>query len=201
MKSINENLFDAIFDTSIELTSELTEISIDELINNEILREIPIVNSIISTVKIGAAIREKHFIKKILVFLQELRDQKISTEKLATFRNNFQDVKFRDRFLDAIIILNDRFLEIEKSKILAKLTTALINEKINEENFKCLCSLLDSIPSLGIRTLNKIVNDIKITKSEEAILLSSGVAYEEGYTETENKLSDFGNQFIEFGIK
>lgn len=75
-KNLTESISDEIIETTIDLSIDYAEITMDEIIDGT-LREIPLIKTIYSLGKLGYSIREKFFVKKILTFLQEFHSQKI----------------------------------------------------------------------------------------------------------------------------
>jgi len=62
-----------IFDSSIDLGIDISEICIDALLDNKIVEDIPVLGSIYKVGKIGYSIKRITYLKKILVFAQEIQ--------------------------------------------------------------------------------------------------------------------------------
>ena len=114
-KEVSKALISNNFDNSLDYA----EIDIDAFVNNEILKEIPIVKTVVGAVKSGLKIKEIHFTKKILTFLNEFHSGDLSPEKHLAFQKKFEsDKKYRAKVLEQIMIVNDNFTQVEKSKII-----------------------------------------------------------------------------------
>ncbi len=64
---------------------DYSEVAIDQILENEILSELPIVKTIYNTFKVGIALKERHFAKKILSFFREFHSGNISGERHSEF--------------------------------------------------------------------------------------------------------------------
>jgi len=108
------------------------------------------------------------------------------------------------------MVINDRFLEINKSKISAQLFKSYIEEKIDFEEFMSLNISLDRIHPDSYKFLQileksdfRISEEKKSDKSfdEQALLLATGLARETSSWSHGFVLSVNGRKLYEFGIK
>ncbi|OFX75919.1 MAG: hypothetical protein A2X12_11950 [Bacteroidetes bacterium GWE2_29_8] len=202
IKKLKEDFELAIFEKEIDVLIDYANIAIEEIFSNEIMKNIPIVKTIYSFVKINIAIRERSFIRKLFVFLKSLHEENINIESLNKFKKKFEEnPKFKEKVLENILVLNERFYEYEKSAILGKLFSSLIKEDISFNRYLEMCSVLDSIHPIALKALEKQINNDSITDDEKAMLISSGLTKEDGYVETDYKINTLGNDFFNFGIK
>lgn len=102
-----------LLDPSIDLAQDFTEIFIDDLIDNETLKEIPFVKTVVGVIKTGISINQLWFAKKLLTFIKEFNSGHIDPEKLLNFRTKINnDKKYRQKVVEQIMVFNERFLEI-----------------------------------------------------------------------------------------
>jgi hypothetical protein len=128
------------------LSIDYSEITLDSLFDDAVVREIPIVKTVVAAVKIGIAYREKYFLKKLLVFLSEINKGDINTENIIAFREKMQrDKKYRDKVITMISVLLDKFVDDKKAKILGRLFKAYAEGTINWVKFIELSSCLDLV--------------------------------------------------------
>lgn len=198
----NKNFEKEIFNKSIDTAIEYCDIGLSQLIENETVKEIPFVKTFISVYKIGLAIKERAFIKKLLIFLKSLHSQQVETEKLNKFKQKFyNDSKFKEAVLENIIVLNERFFEYEKSRILGKLFSSVISEKITYKRYLELCSALDKAHPKCLSSIEIMFNNQKLDTESLSMIISSGLSFESGgYVDPEHKLNQLGKDLYEFGL-
>ncbi len=168
--SRKNELLKEIFESSIDLTVNYGEIGIDTIFDEVVLKEIPVLKTIVSTYKIGKTIRERHFAKKLIVFLKEFHSKEIEQEKLDEFRSRFEeDEKYRDQVMEQIAVFNDRFDDIEKSKVLANLFRSHIHDKMNWACFIEMATCLDRLFPRVLIILKKFGTELnfKLPKGHE----------------------------------
>lgn len=126
MNSLEKSLEDSLKGSELVDTGiDITEIAIDQLLNEGLLKEVPVVKSLIAFVKTGYSIRDAIYIKKILLFV--LGVQKISEEKRLNFLKDISVFsKEKNRLLEKIFITLDRIDDSEKAILLAKAFKHLI---------------------------------------------------------------------------
>ena len=75
-KNIETNIVETtartIANYNLDVALDLTEIGIDSLLDESFLKELPLAKTIYGFTKTGLAIREKHLLKKTLVFIKQL---------------------------------------------------------------------------------------------------------------------------------
>jgi hypothetical protein len=162
MESINGIIENEIFQKTIDITTDYSEIILDDFLREGLLKEIPVVKSLVAFYNITSSISQRNKVRNILVFFNELNKKNIHTDKLLDFKLKFQEEKkFREQVLETIILLNERFLQMQKARILANFTLALIEEKITWSEFEDLSIILDTIHPKAIAYLNKVVTERK----------------------------------------
>lgn len=120
------------------------EILVDQNIDTEILKAVPLVSTVVSLYHIGKTIRDQHFLYKLSVFLNEVqRGTADAQEKQKYVEKLRTDTEFHDQQLQYIIILLDRYIGFKKPAYLAKLYLAFLNEQIDLPVFKQYAEALD----------------------------------------------------------
>ena len=61
---------DSLLD-GIDIGSDLVEVDIDSCLNDGIIKDIPLVNTLVKLGNIAVSIRERHLLQKTLAFIQE----------------------------------------------------------------------------------------------------------------------------------
>lgn len=73
---------DSLIIDSADLVGDYLELGIDSVLDNEIAKEIPVLKSLISVGKITRSIRERNYMKNLVIFLNELNSGDIDIKKL-----------------------------------------------------------------------------------------------------------------------
>jgi hypothetical protein len=99
-------------------------------------------------------------------------------------------------------LLNERFLQIEKSKILAKLIISHVEEKITWNDFTDLTVVLDNIHPKGFLFLEKMATDHNYANHGrdqvgEALMFACGIGHRDG---TLFSINELGKKFYENGL-
>ncbi|MCK8482284.1 hypothetical protein [Psychroserpens algicola] len=182
----NDNLTDSIekeiFNTTSELTQDYAELALDTLTSESLLSEIPIVKSLVSFYNITSSIVDRHNVKKILTFLDQFHSNKIDENKLVSFKQKFsENTKHRNQVLETILILNEKFIDIKKSKILANLFSAHIDGNLTWEEFLKISFILRNLNPAGYRFLEKSVLEKDIAQVNDRTKIMMGMTeYIEG---------------------
>lgn len=202
--NLTDSLEKEIFNTTSELTQEYTELALDTLTDESLLSEIPIVKSLVAFYKITSSIVDRHNVKKILTFLEEFHSKSIDEKKLKRFKEKFsENTKHRNHVLETILLLNEKFIDTEKSKILANLFSSHIEEKLTWEEFFKMSFILTNLNPSGYLFLEKYVDtnsNIRTKMHEsiegEALLMACGLGtmFELQFkpTKTAIKLYEYG---------
>lgn len=123
---------------------ELAEVGLDCVLEDGVLRDIPIVSSAISLYKIGSSIKERHNIKKLIAFLNAINKGIVDEEKRIEYQKKFQsNEKFRNQEIEYILVLIDRYISMDKPEMLAKLYLAYLDGTIIWEEFTMYAEVID----------------------------------------------------------
>lgn len=113
---------------------DLAEVAIDQLIDDGVFKDIPILGTIYGVGKAALQIREILFLKKIIYFLTEIKDvPPYKREQMVETINTSE--KFRTKVGEKLLFIIDRCEDYEKAQIIAKLFKAFINETIDYNDF------------------------------------------------------------------
>jgi len=193
-----------ITDKTLDLSIDFTEIALDQFISNSVLSEIPIIKSLVSFYNIKNSITHRHNTKKILSFFQEFNSKKINDIKFNQFKHKFKtDKKYQTQVTETIILLNERFLQVEKSKILANLIIAHIEDNLSWDELTDITIVLDNIQPKAFLFLEKLSkldwNSFDFNKDiGEGLILANGIGYKSG---SRLWITEIGQQLFNYGIK
>ena len=71
----------SLFMESKDVIGDYIELGIDSFVKDGILKDVPIVNTIVSVLKIGKNIHDRNLLKQTLTFINEFNSNDISEEK------------------------------------------------------------------------------------------------------------------------
>ena len=201
---INKIVSDEILEKSIDLSIEYSELTLDEFLKDGVLKEIPIVKSVVAFYNISSSIIDRHKTKKILTFFKEFHSKHIDEEKLEIFKNKFnKDEAYRHKVVETIVLLNERFYHIEKSKILANLLISYIEKKITWQEFIDVSFVLENFHPRGFTYLKALFeleykDRQKDEQEGEGLMFACGIGYRFG---NRFKINSLGEKFYNFGLK
>ncbi len=78
MNNILEELEKSILEKPSDLAMEYLEIGLDEITNSEIIKNIPVLKTVVSLFQTGMSIKERHFAKKLMVFATHLYNDSVT---------------------------------------------------------------------------------------------------------------------------
>lgn len=152
MDKLVDDFEKSLFNSSKDVISDYLEIGIDSLMNEGILKEIPIVNTIVGVLKIGKNVHDRNLLKQTLTFINEFNNNKISRDKLEQYKITIEyNPKRCEEELGRILLLLNNFIDKEKSIMLAKIFKAYIEKIISWNEF---CEYSEIINRLFIQDIN-----------------------------------------------
>lgn len=100
-KSLSVSFADTLKGECVPIISEFAEIGLDAIMEEGVLKDIPIVSTAVAVLKIGSSIKERHNLKKLLVFLNEINHGIPNEQKRMEYQQKFQEnEKFRNREIE-----------------------------------------------------------------------------------------------------
>lgn len=153
-KSLSIAFADSLKDETMSCIGEYAEIGLDAVMEDGILKDIPIVSTAIALYKIGSSIKERHNLKKLLMFLNELNNGILDEQKRKEYQQKFQsNEKFRNREIEYLLVLIDRYISYDKPQLLAKLYLAYLEGIIIWEELTMYAEVIDRFLLLDCQTL------------------------------------------------
>jgi hypothetical protein len=153
----------------IPIAKDIFEISVDSLLNDGLLKDIPITNTMHSIYNICNTISDKLLFNKIKNFLLEL-DTLTSEERIKLFEKLEREPKLKQKISIYILELFDKIDDENKATMIFKVFKAYNNEEIDYETFYRLNKVIQEISSIDINNvkeikLENITDDLKNTFS------------------------------------
>ncbi len=136
MDELVENFEKSLFDDSKDIIGDYLEIGIDSIIDEGILKEIPIVKTIVGVLKVGKNVHDRNLLKQTLVFINEFNRNEIRQDKIEEYKKRIEnDPKKCEDELGRIILLLNNFIDREKSIMLSKVFKDYVGQLLNWNEF------------------------------------------------------------------
>lgn len=158
MKSINTK--ELTLESSLEetlmseeigsITADMLEVGLDSFLSNEILINIPVIGTITSFGKIAISVRDRLFIKKLLIFLNKVKEVSFE-ERLKMVAKIQNSGKEQEKIGEKLLYIIDKCDDSEKAKMIGKLFVAFLREEIDLDSFLRASNIVN----------NLLVDDIK----------------------------------------
>lgn len=182
----------------LELPAEILEFTIDQIVDEGILKDIPVVGWIAKGVSVTRSISDRIFHHKVLRFLMAL--EKTDQRDRQEFLNNVkEDPSFRRKVGEHLIVVINKIDAFEKTSLLAKCFDHFITEDIDFDYFIDLSNIIERTPLSDLKALCMTPNK-RVVFSSEGIavacgLLEFGIAAptnEEDQLELGTRMSKYG---------
>jgi hypothetical protein len=171
------NIYDSIVSKGIgDITSDLMEAGIDQLLDNGFLKDIPIIGIGFKLLGLGKNISDSVYAKKILKFLFELKD--IPQEKREEFVSGLGDEKQSKRAGENVMVILNKLDDINKASIVGKLLKATILNRINYSDFIRLSHIVDKVFLYDLIELKQNPQLYNISPDLKSILHQNGLLYQ-----------------------
>ena len=145
-ESIKNNVLDPAVDTA--------EIVSDSVLEDGILKEVPLVKYAVSAYKILDDIKGRFYLRKIERFINSFNAGIASDEEVEKYRAKFSGKK-RDSELSYIMVVLDKYIDMGKPEILAKLFLTYLDQVISWSEFCAYAEVLDKILITDLSYLRK----------------------------------------------
>lgn len=175
------------------------EVTLEEILDNNILKEIPFISTAISIYKTTKDIIGYHNIKKLAIFIDSINQGIKNPESLKKYRAKFQDnEKFRNQELECLLVLINRYITYDKPSMLAKLYLAYLDETIIWEEFLMYAEVIDRFLLLDCRLLTSDTDRVIVLRNigNESILRLVGLGLLTETTVTSLLAKDNNENFL-----
>ncbi|MBL3589956.1 MAG: hypothetical protein JMN24_09215 [gamma proteobacterium endosymbiont of Lamellibrachia anaximandri] len=177
----------------IELPAEILEFTIDQVIDESIFKEIPIVGWLAKGVSVTRSISDRIFHHKILRFLMALEEA--SESKREDFRAKVEsDPSFRRKVGEHLLIVLNKIDAFEKTSLLAKCFDHFLTGDIDFQYFTDLSNIIERTPLSDLSALS-------VPPNKRILFSSVGVAVACGILEYGMIDPSYGEETPELGTK
>ncbi|WP_165389578.1 hypothetical protein [Ancylomarina subtilis] len=135
LMTIENSLMETISDNGAkDIISEMGELTLDAIIENDTIDQIPIIGTLKSIYKITNSISDHLFIQKLLKFINELGN--LSEKEKAEMRSKIDnDKKYQNRIGESLLEIINKIDDSDKPEIIAKIFKSFISGFIELEEF------------------------------------------------------------------
>jgi hypothetical protein len=160
-----------------EITIEVIENALDHEISSELLKDIPVLKSIIAVKNIYTSYSDRIFIKKAMKALLELAD--VTVEERSKLESELTDNETKGS--EKILLAIDQMETFEKCKVYGKLCKLRIQNRIKIDNFLRLTKLIQDayLDDLILVTDFKSGERKEIHEGDYYSILTLGLIYQE----------------------
>jgi hypothetical protein len=122
-----------------DLTMEYGELGLDSFLNDGLVKDIPILRTLVGIIRTGLNIRDRAYVEKIAMFLSQV-GQTTQEQREAFVKKRCQDTK---RFEETILLIVEQSDRIEKASLIGKIFKACILGKFSYEEALKLSNMVN----------------------------------------------------------
>lgn len=148
---------DSLFGSSIaDVGIEFAELGIDSILSDGVLKEIPIVGTIVGVGKLAHNVHDRNLLRQTLSFINEFNKGSINPDKIEKHRKKLHDnPKKLEEELGRVLILLDQNIDTIKSIFEGKFYVAYVDEKVSWDEFCELCDITERLFVSDIKNLRE----------------------------------------------
>ncbi len=138
----------------IKISSDAAELTLDQMLDQGLLRDIPIFGCFVNFIKAGLDIKNYLFLKKVYSFLSHFKD--IPEKKRIKFVEELKgNDPFRKKIGQNLLLVLDKLNDMSKPDMLGRVFKAYIEEEID---FLNLSRLSNAIEKINIHDISFLVS-------------------------------------------
>lgn len=160
-------------DSIASVGKDLMELGVDAALESGILKDIPLVNTLVSIFSAAGTFRDQILAAKLLRFLHQLSETS-KKERIVMVEKLNEDGKFSGRVGASVIEILDRMESEKKPELAAKCFAAFAKGEISFEELQRILFALERVPHFYIDKLEKFSKTTieESIKMDEFILLA-----------------------------
>ena len=182
-KSLAVALEDTLAESTIDIISDIAEVGLDAVLDDGLLKDIPIISTAVSLFKIGKTIHDRVYVKQLGVFIDEIRKHTVNEEKRQKHINKIRENEASsNKELEYLLVIIARYIGYEKPRMLAKAYLAYLEEKISWVELTVFSEIIDRFLPGDYETLRSLKDGFSVRNGvygESILRLSAvGMVYE-----------------------
>lgn len=164
-EDLSKSLAESISEEATTCMSGLLEVGLDSMGADGLVKDIPIISTAISIYRIGSTIKERHYVKKLVHFIDEVNKQTASDEAREKYKAKLHsDTHRRNQEIEYIMILIDRYLSCQKTRMLARLYISFLDRKLDWNQLTMYAEVIDHL----------LPGDYNILQSQDSFIIIGG---------------------------
>ena len=183
---LNCSLADSLNEDVTACLGDLAELGLDAITAEGLLKDIPFISTAVSIYRIGHNIRERHNLKKLVTFLNEINNGIENQQKREEYAFKIRtNNRLRNQELEYLLIIIDRYISYEKPKMIAKLYLAYLDRMLDWVELTMYAEVIDRFLPGDYTMLqtNREVSTIRNLGSEALLrLMAQGLVAEKATT-------------------
>lgn len=154
-------------DDVISIATHTAELSIDAALVEGLLRDVPVIGTLVSITKVGLNVRDTLFIRKLLKFLRELKDVPFQ-ERQRMAEKLEGDPGYGRSAGEHLIEILEKLDAHRKPEMTARIFAAYVTGRIDARTLHRLNHAVDRLPFYEIDTVRKIHQAFKTEGKTDA---------------------------------
>ncbi len=169
MDKLTEDFSKSLVNNIKEPLMDYSELGIDAFINDGVLKELPIVSSITSVLKIGKNIYDRNLLKQTLTFINEFNNGEINEKLVNEYIEKIRkDEKKCEEELGRVLTILNNNIDREKSILLSKIFKSYVYSKISWNEFCEFSEILNRLFIQDLMLLKKVrIENVDILKNRD----------------------------------
>ncbi|SKC61737.1 hypothetical protein [Maledivibacter halophilus] len=158
IKNIKDDLCTALVNQNKDLVIDLSELSLDLVFDEGLTKDIPLLRTISAIYKTGINIKDRHFTKKLIAFINDFNQTTITEKRYIEFRTKMQDTNYKVKAIEDLIVIIDRARNYKKIKWITNLFKSYIEKNITWAEFCEFCDYTGYLVISDLRLLKKLLD-------------------------------------------
>lgn len=132
--NLSDSLSITIKESNLQnVTTDLVKVAFDSILEDSVLKDLPIVGSIIGVAKAAVSINDKLFLKKVIYFLSAIDVDPIERSKIITKIENSE--KYKIKVGEKLLYIIDKSEDHISANYIAQLFNAFLKKKVRYSDF------------------------------------------------------------------
>jgi hypothetical protein len=175
LKNISTSFEKTLINSDLQdVTVELAEISLDSLLKEGILKEVPILSTIIAFSKTALNVQDHLFLKKIIHFISEIKTIPLK-DRQKMIDEIDKSHKYKIKVGEKLLYIIDKTEDHKSAEIIAKMFVGFLKGKMDYNNFLKGAAIINNISYDDLETFVNSPKKSDYLVEDVGDLLNSGL--------------------------